>query len=113
MAENNECDMEIGLDPEVQQKNGDNGDTLAIKKEAEEPEENALNSTPDDDDDDPIIEEIPVFLAKALAKKLYLFQVKLLIWNWKINVLIEKTSKISLTYLSFAGILSNYQLKVI
>lgn len=29
-----------------------------------------------DDDDDPIVHEIPVFLAKSLAKQLFLYQVK-------------------------------------
>jgi hypothetical protein len=32
----------------------------------------------EDDDDDPIVQEIPVFLSKALVNNLYLFQVNIL-----------------------------------
>ena len=33
------------------------------------------NTPPNADDDDPVVHEIPVFLAKSLAKQLFLYQV--------------------------------------
>ena len=49
-----------------QQNNGD----VTVKQE--------INDTDDAKDDDPVVREIPVFLAKALADQLYLYQVKLI-----------------------------------
>ena len=37
---------------------------------------NVSNESKNIDDDDPIVHEIPVFLAKSLAKQLFLYQVK-------------------------------------
>jgi len=34
------------------------------------------NTTSNADDDDPVVHEIPVFLAKSLAKQLFLYQVR-------------------------------------
>ena len=34
------------------------------------------NNTPSNADDDPVVHEIPVFLAKSLAKQLFLYQVR-------------------------------------
>ena len=37
---------------------------------------NVSNESKNIDDDDPVVHEIPVFLAKSLAKQLFLYQVK-------------------------------------
>ena len=47
-----------------QQSNGD----VTVKQE--------MSDNGDTKDDDPVVREIPVFLAKALADQLYLYQVK-------------------------------------
>lgn len=68
--------MEIGIDHDDDQINGENGGTMDIKKEPENPSNTlAKEVIEENDEDDPIVEEIPVFLAKSLAKQLFLLQV--------------------------------------
>ena len=63
-------DTDFFLNGESSNGQKSNGD-VTVKQEI-----NDSGVTGDTKDDDPVVREIPVFLAKALADQLYLYQVK-------------------------------------